>query len=377
MRLPFGISVKVNSKEQTTERSGASQQRLRLRNERTYPRVSLSWGRADRLPLIKRVINSAQVNASFESSEASEGEGSLMPGHLLSEETKTEFRASWNGRWRWGPTTTIERVISTSESRDFEPTATGDGAQPLRGTRDKERVTTTFKITHNLKPRRLPLIGRLKSDVTLNLEQKFEGETRSIATGDEERVPQRQRGPLAHAVVHDLQLQHELPRRGADSHREQQRPPARQDAKDPRGAAFGHVLSPLSMLLSAATGDIFVFNQREQRALIGLTAALLIGMLVAASDWHRPSHSEEFSVVPRAVAPPPLEEVVVKQGPLSLNSATIAELVALPAIGPTIAERIVAFRRERGPFERLEQLTEVNGIGAKTLEKLRPLLTVE
>ena len=189
MRLPFGISVKVNSKEQTTERSGASQQRLRLRNERTYPRLSLSWGRADRLPLIKRVINSAQVNASFETSEASEGEGSLTLGHLLSEETKTEFRASWNGRWRWGPTTTIERVISTSESRDFEPTAADDGTQPLRGTRDKERVTTTFKITHNLKPRRLPLIGRLKSDVTLNLEQKFEGEIRSIATGDEERVP--------------------------------------------------------------------------------------------------------------------------------------------------------------------------------------------
>ena len=190
MRLPFGISVKVNSKEQTTERSGASQQRLRVRNERTYPRVSLSWGRADRIPLIKRVINSAQVNASFETSEGSEGEGSLAPGHLLSEETKTEFRASWNGRWRWGPTTTIERVLSTSESRDFEPTANGDrGEQPLRGTRDREQVTTTFKITHNLKPRRLPLIGRLKSDVTLNLEQKFEGETRSIATGDEERVP--------------------------------------------------------------------------------------------------------------------------------------------------------------------------------------------
>ena len=189
MRLPFGISVKVNSKKQTTQRSGASQQRLRLRTERTYPRVSFSWGRADRIPLIKRVINSAQVNASFETSEGSEGEGSLALGHLLSEETKNEFRASWNGRWRWGPTTTIERVISTSESRDFEPTAAGDGTQPLRGTRDSERVTTTFKITHNLKPRSLPLIGRLKSDVTLNLEQKFEGEIRSIATGEEERVP--------------------------------------------------------------------------------------------------------------------------------------------------------------------------------------------
>ena len=75
MRLPFGISVKVNAKEQTTERSGASQQRLRVRNERTYPRLSLSWGRADRIPLIKRVINSAQVNASFETSEASDGRG--------------------------------------------------------------------------------------------------------------------------------------------------------------------------------------------------------------------------------------------------------------------------------------------------------------
>ena len=124
--------------------------------------------------------------------------------------------------------------------------------------------------------------------------------------------------------------------------------------------------------------EICLFNQREQRALIGLAAALFIGMLVAVSDWYGPSHSEDFSVVPRAVAPPPpLEVVVAERGPLSLNSATVAELVALPAIGPKIAERIVAFRRERGPFERLEQLTEVNGIGAKTLEKLRPLLTVE
>ena len=120
-----------------------------------------------------------------------------------------------------------------------------------------------------------------------------------------------------------------------------------------------------------------MFNEREQRALIGLTAALIIGMLVAVSDWYRPSRLEEFSVVPRAVAPPPPLEEVAKQGPLSLNSATIAELVALPAVGPKIAERIVAFRRERGPFKRLEQLTEVNGIGAKTLEKLRPLLIVK
>ena len=121
-----------------------------------------------------------------------------------------------------------------------------------------------------------------------------------------------------------------------------------------------------------------MFNRREQRALIGLMAALLIGMLVAVSDWYRPSHLEEFSVVPRAVAPPPpLKVAVAEQAPLALNSATVEELVALPAIGPKIAARIVAFRSAHGPFERLEQLTQVNGIGAKTLAKLRPLLTVE
>ena len=82
--------------------------------------------------------------------------------------------------------------------------------------------------------------------------------------------------------------------------------------------------------------------------------------------------------MPRAVSPPPpLAEAAAEQKPLSLNSATVAELIALPAIGPKIAERIVTFRRKRGPFKRLEQLTEVNGIGAKTLEKLRPLLIVE
>ena len=130
----------------------------------------------------------------FETSVNSEGEGSLSSRNLITEGTSTEFRVSWNGRWRWGPTTTIERVVSTSESKDFElASAESDSsalvARPLRGTSSTERASTTFKATYNLKPRSLPFFGKLKSDVTLNYEFGLDGEVRSNATADEARTP--------------------------------------------------------------------------------------------------------------------------------------------------------------------------------------------
>ena len=62
--------------------------------------------------------------------------------------------------------------------------------------------------------------------------------------------------------------------------------------------------------------------------------------------------------------------------PLDLNSATAEQLDTLPGIGPALAARIVAYRDERGPFMQVEQLNSVKGIGGRTLEKIRPCLTV-
>jgi competence protein ComEA len=50
-------------------------------------------------------------------------------------------------------------------------------------------------------------------------------------------------------------------------------------------------------------------------------------------------------------------------GPVDLNSATVADLDALPGIGPVLAQRIVDWRTEHGRFESVEQLREVTGIG--------------
>lgn len=58
-------------------------------------------------------------------------------------------------------------------------------------------------------------------------------------------------------------------------------------------------------------------------------------------------------------------------GPVDVNAAGSEELESLPGIGPALAERIVEYREENGPFESLDELTEVRGIGEKTLEGLR------
>jgi len=63
-------------------------------------------------------------------------------------------------------------------------------------------------------------------------------------------------------------------------------------------------------------------------------------------------------------------------GPVSLASATLAELDALPGLGPVLAQRILDWREEHGGFSSVEELGEVAGIGDTLLERLRPLVGV-
>jgi competence ComEA-like helix-hairpin-helix protein len=95
-------------------------------------------------------------------------------------------------------------------------------------------------------------------------------------------------------------------------------------------------------------------------------------------DGLRSAVSEDFRVIPRAVEPPPpLEVGIERQGPISLNSTTAVELIELPGVGIKTAALIVDFRGKHGPFERVEQLLQIKGIGLRTLKKLRPLLKIE
>ncbi len=62
--------------------------------------------------------------------------------------------------------------------------------------------------------------------------------------------------------------------------------------------------------------------------------------------------------------------------PINLNTATATELTQLPKVGAKAAERIIAYRKQHGGFQRPEDLLAVKGIGEKSFLKLKPYLTV-
>ena len=61
---------------------------------------------------------------------------------------------------------------------------------------------------------------------------------------------------------------------------------------------------------------------------------------------------------------------------VDLNLASEADLEALPKIGPATAKRIVEYRKQVGTIKTVDELVNVQGIGEKTLEILRPHVTV-
>jgi competence protein ComEA len=73
---------------------------------------------------------------------------------------------------------------------------------------------------------------------------------------------------------------------------------------------------------------------------------------------------------------PPPRTASERPAPLNLNTATEAQLEALPGIGPSTAQRIVEYRKKNGAFKKAEDLMNVKGIGEKSFLKLKPLVTI-
>jgi competence protein ComEA len=90
----------------------------------------------------------------------------------------------------------------------------------------------------------------------------------------------------------------------------------------------------------------------------------------------------EQIVVPVLGAPPPASAGGVAgggaavPGKVNLNTADAATLETLPRVGPAMAERIIAWREENGRFAAIEDLLSVSGVGEKTFDSLRDLVTI-
>ena len=105
-------------------------------------------------------------------------------------------------------------------------------------------------------------------------------------------------------------------------------------------------------------------------SLEGVKADILSGSgrVATMSPSSVPSSADQPSTAPASKRAP--------RGLLDLNSATGQDLDALPGVGPKLAERIMEYRESVGVFHTLEELRAVKGIGKKTFERIRPLVTV-
>jgi len=131
--------------------------------------------------------------------------------------------------------------------------------------------------------------------------------------------------------------------------------------------------APLSLVVhvsGAVVSPGLVTLEEGARVVDAVDAA---GGATAQSEVHqlnlaRPVIDGERIVVPREGEELPTGS---SDGPISLSRSDAVQLQELPGVGPAIAERIIAWREENGPFRALEDVLAVSGIGEATLERLR------
>ncbi len=113
----------------------------------------------------------------------------------------------------------------------------------------------------------------------------------------------------------------------------------------------------------------FLWLKRSDQLVLGVVLILCVGMSliywIRLSAW-----GKEIVEIDR-------QQSQTLDYQLDLNSATWVELALLEGIGETLALRIIEDRKQRGPYQTIDDLQRVSGIGKKTIEKLRKSVRVK
>ena len=113
---------------------------------------------------------------------------------------------------------------------------------------------------------------------------------------------------------------------------------------------------------------------RAHAALLALTLVFLGALAFFAARGNAAAPSDEYAVA--AERDVPAEEIVPEKRLVDINAASAEELQQLMGIGPVLAQAIVDYRAEHGPFESVDELLEVSGIGEAKLDNIRNDVTL-
>ena len=118
--------------------------------------------------------------------------------------------------------------------------------------------------------------------------------------------------------------------------------------------------------------------------ILGITFALGLGMDLVRLATHRDVQfpftvvRDDKSLAVKQMADSIMHtRVTESKAAVDINIATAAELETLDGIGPVLAQRIISYREQNGPFKAVEELDSVSGIGPKRLAAIRDRCVVE
>jgi comEA protein len=142
-------------------------------------------------------------------------------------------------------------------------------------------------------------------------------------------------------------------------------------------------------IISLRVMNFFIFTPQESKAVIFLVVILLLGSGVTLYKKYHPDFAPELllrgewsreskvKVPAKSSTVKENENLIPSEGKINLNTATLKELEFLPGIGKELGKRILDYRERQGGFSNIEELQKIKGIGPKTFDKLKNLVSTE
>jgi competence ComEA-like helix-hairpin-helix protein len=122
---------------------------------------------------------------------------------------------------------------------------------------------------------------------------------------------------------------------------------------------------------------MWILTKQEKIILVFLVVSLAVGLGVRC--FRQLKKEVKLEVVSDALTLEnhDLDKTIKEKKVVKLNRAGLEELTALPGIGPALAQRILSYRREKGPFKDKSEIQDVPGIGPKKFAEIEPFLSLE